>query len=108
MPTLTENAYYTRQGLKFAFFALLALIILKILSNVFARNLEFDADPISLSPALYQWTDPDYPLRTLQKDIFTGNFTLRFDFYKDLSVLKEGSLPYGKAAISEATGFLEV
>ena len=183
MASLTESAYYTRRVLKYSFFVLIGLILLKIVisgvgslwqgfyrpepakpdvafgklppfnfpsetapkepmtymqefvggvlpessssarvyfvaepapnflslerAKEFAKELGFKAEPVALSETLYQWTDIEYPLRTLQKDIVKGNFTLAYDFYKDPSVLAEKNLPYGKKASSEALNFLE-
>lgn len=75
-------------------------------SKEFAQSLGFPVEPVALSKTLYQWTDPEYHLRTLKKDILTGNFSLYLDFYKDPSPLAENELPYGKTAVSEALGFL--
>lgn len=75
-------------------------------ANEFAKNLGFKAEPVALSQTLYQWTDPEFPLRILQRDIVTGNFRLSYDFYKDSSALSGKDLPYGKSAISEAMNFL--
>lgn len=72
----------------------------------FAQDLGFKTEPVGLSETLYQWTDQEYPLRTLRKDIIVGNFILNFDFYKDPTILKDKDLPYGKSAISEAMNFL--
>lgn len=181
MLTLTEAAYYTRRFFKYAFIAIIALIILRMTLSVinsfwrgiyhppprtlidarfgklppikfpseraptepitytqefiggtlpesspsaivyftpkpspnflslerakdFAKNLGFQTEPVALSQTLYQWTDTELPLRYLKKDIVTGSFSLNYDFYKDPTILTEKSLPYGKAAISEAFG----
>lgn len=183
MTTLTEAAYYTRQGLKLAFVVIVSLFFLKFVisgaislwqgirpsvppkptvafgklppikfpsgkvptntitysqefvegklpesspsakvyfttaaaplflslerSKEFARNLDFKTEPVALTQILYQWTDAEYPVRTLQKDIVNGNFLLNYDFNAERSVFSERNLPYGQAAITEARGFLE-
>lgn len=73
----------------------------------FAQKLGFKAEPVALSQTLYQWTDTEFPLKTLQKDIVAGDFKLNYDFYRDPSVLSEKELPYGRTASLEAIGNLD-
>ncbi len=184
MITLTEAAYYTRRGIKYAIFAITALLIVRVIiitvtpalkdlrgkpppppptvlfgklppiefpkgkepkepinytldtiqgnlpeatssakvifigkdvysfltldrAKQFAKLFGFKNDPEAISDTLYRWTDPEIPLRTIQRDIVSGNFTLIYDFLKDPNFFTEGKLPpYGEKANNEIKTFL--
>lgn len=74
----------------------------------FAAQLEFKGNPISKTSTEYKFQDPINPLRTLDLNIITNNFSLKYDYLKDSQVFKEGSPPSPEQAKIEAEQFLNL
>jgi hypothetical protein len=73
----------------------------------FAKQLEFTDEPIELSKYLYRFTDPQEPLRQMNFDIVSKNFSLRYLYAQDPSLFTERDVPLPETALMEAQGILQ-
>ncbi|HCM82597.1 MAG: hypothetical protein UW37_C0014G0021 [Candidatus Gottesmanbacteria bacterium GW2011_GWA2_44_17] len=73
----------------------------------FAKQLEFANEPVQESKYLYIFTDPQEPLRQMQYDIVSKNFTLRYLYRQDPSLFTERDVPLAQTALMEAQGILQ-
>ena len=71
-----------------------------------ARVMGFAAPPKPISPTTFQWTNKATPPTTLEMDIVSGNFTLRYSYESDQALLNEANLPSDDQAAIEAKKFL--
>ncbi len=71
-----------------------------------AQKLGFDGDPTAVNGTVKQWIDLTTPLRTLQYDIATGNFDLKYDWNSDASLFVQKDLPDSNTAAAEAKNYL--
>ena len=70
------------------------------------KNLGFTGESSEISKRLFVWTDSEISYRTIQVDIVSGNFTLKYDYKADLSIALEKSLPNKEKALGEISQFL--
>ncbi len=73
----------------------------------FAKQLEFIDEPAQVTKYLYLFTDPQERLRTLQYDIVSKNFTLKYAYPQDPSLFTERDVPLPQTALSESQGILQ-
>jgi len=73
----------------------------------FAKQLEFTDEPIELSKYLYKFTDPQEPLRQLQYDIVSKNFSLKYLYQQDPSLFTQRDVPLPETALMESQGLLK-
>lgn len=72
-----------------------------------ARSMGFTASPEAISDILYRWQTAKEPTTTLEMNINTGNFHLRYSYEEDPTLLTEKKLPTNEQAASEARSFLQ-
>ena len=72
----------------------------------FVRRLEFNPNPQQLSRTIYQFTDISTPLRTIQYDIVSNNFVLRYAYNNDTGLFGEGTIRDQQGAINQAIDVL--
>lgn len=72
-----------------------------------AKKMGFSTNPQALSSRIYRFQTNTVPPTTLDIDIITGNFKLRYDFSSDQTILTEKKLPSDDQVISEAKSFLQ-
>jgi hypothetical protein len=75
-------------------------------AQAFVRRLEFNQTPAQLSRTIYQFTDISTPLRTIQYDIVSNNFVLRYAYNSDTGLFTEGTIRDQRSAINQAIDFL--
>lgn len=73
-----------------------------------ATNLGFNGEASEISSRLFVWTDTNLPYRTIQADIISGNFILKYDYKSDLGIALEKDLPTKDRALSEITSFFDM
>ena len=71
-----------------------------------AKKLGFSSEPQKINEKIYRWTDSKTPPTTLDIDINTGNFYLKFAFENDQEVIGSKDLPNNQQAAQEAKNFL--
>lgn len=71
-----------------------------------AYKMGFKNEPEIISETVYRWTSQSTPPTTLEMNIVTGNFNLRYDFRNDPEILTSKNLPTAQQAAQEAKGFL--
>lgn len=71
-----------------------------------ARVMGFAAPPKAVSSTIFQWSNKATPPTTLEMDIVSGNFTLRYNYEGDQALLNEANLPSNDQAATEAKKFL--
>lgn len=57
-------------------------------ARAFGRNLGFRDEPVAQSKTLYLFTDPNNPLRTLQIDVVTFNFQIKYNYAQSPDLFK--------------------
>jgi hypothetical protein len=67
----------------------------------------FSTTPQQLTNTLYRWVDLKNPLRTVEFDIITGHFTLKYLYPHDLQIFLEREVPSPDAARDTALQFLQ-
>lgn len=72
-----------------------------------ANSLGFNGDASELSSRLFVWTDTQIPYRTIQVDIISGNFILKYDYKSDMSIALDKDFPTKEGAISEIKSFFD-
>lgn len=72
-----------------------------------ATTLGFSGEAAGVSNRLFIWTDTAISYRTLQVDIVSGNFTLKYDYKSDLGIALEKDLPTREKALSEIKLFFD-
>jgi hypothetical protein len=71
-----------------------------------ARKMGFTTQPEAIGETRYRWLTQTAPVTTLEMDINTGNFSLRYNYENDPEVLAEKKLPNNQEAAQEAKNFL--
>jgi len=71
-----------------------------------AQKMGFRSQSEKVSETVYRWTDQKTPPTTLEMDINTGNFYLRYPYEDDQALLTSKNLPPNQQAASEARNFL--
>jgi len=71
-----------------------------------AQKMGFRSQPEKISQTIYRWTNQKIPPTTLEMDINTGNFHLRYPYETDQELLTGKNLPANQQAASEAKNFL--
>lgn len=72
-----------------------------------ANSLGFSGEASEISSRLFVWTDTELPYRTIQVDIISGNFVLKYDYKADLAIALEKDLPTKEKALSEIQSFFD-
>lgn len=72
-----------------------------------ARQMGFTFQPEKIEETLFRWTTPSTPPTTLEMDINSGNFHLRYQFENDQELLTQKNLPTNEQTASEAKSFLQ-
>lgn len=72
-----------------------------------ASSLDFKGEASEISKRLFIWTDTEIPYRTIQVDIISGNFILKYDYKADLSISLDKDLPTKEKALTEIKSFFE-
>lgn len=72
-----------------------------------ANSLGFSGEASEISNRLFVWTDIELPYRTIQVDIISGNFVLKYDYKSDLSISLEKDLPTKENALTEIRSFYD-
>jgi len=72
-----------------------------------ARLMGFVGQPEAVSNSLYRWQTETEPKTTLEMNINTGNFTLRYPYREDQSLLSKKILPTNEQAAAEVKKFLQ-
>lgn len=73
----------------------------------FAKQMEFTDEPVETSKYLYNFIDPQNPLRQMLYDIVSKNFTLRYLYQQDPSLFTERDVPLPSTALMESQGLLQ-
>jgi hypothetical protein len=73
----------------------------------FAKQLEFIEEPVQETKYLYKFIDQQEPLRQMQYDTVSKNFTLRYLYQQDTSLFTERDVPLPETALMEARGVLQ-
>jgi hypothetical protein len=76
-------------------------------SQQFASKLAFTSTPRQMSDTKYRWLDLKNPLRSLEIDIVSNHFLLKYAYTHDLALFSEKNIPTSAAAINEAFIFLQ-
>ncbi len=71
-----------------------------------ARSMGFVTQPEKIAEVVYRWQALETPT-TLEMNINTGNFILRYPYQEDPTLLTEKNLPTNEQAASEARRFLQ-
>lgn len=72
-----------------------------------ARQLGFTALPQNIEGTNYRWTTNATPPTTLEMEVNSGNFHLRYQYEDDQSLLVQKNLPTDQQAAQEAKTFLQ-
>lgn len=71
-----------------------------------AKSMGFLDQPKEIGPTTYQWVTQTTPETTLEMDINTGSFHLRYQYENDQELLTSKHLPSNQEAAQEAKNFL--
>ncbi|OGV88597.1 hypothetical protein A2Z41_01940 [Microgenomates group bacterium RBG_19FT_COMBO_39_10] len=71
------------------------------------RKMGFTGQPEKVNENTYRWTTEITPATTLEMNINTGNFHLRYQFENDQELLVQKNLPTNEQAAQEAKSFLQ-
>lgn len=71
------------------------------------RKMGFVAQPQALDKTTYRWTTKDSPPTTLEMNIYTGKFHLRYPYETDQELLISKTLPSNEQAKKESLDFLK-
>jgi len=72
-----------------------------------ARQLGFTSLPQNIEGTNYRWTTNSTPPTTLEMEVNSGNFHLRYQYEDDQSLLVQKNLPNDQQAAQEAKTFLQ-
>lgn len=72
-----------------------------------SAKIGFNTDPSYITPEIYTWVDPENKWRTLTMNIYTGNFSISYNFLADQTLLIDKNVPNLQNAFVEAKNFLE-
>lgn len=75
-------------------------------ANQKARKMGFREQPQPINETHYRWTAPNVPDLTLEMDVNTGNFFIRYPYENDQELLTNKNLPTNQQAAQEAKNFL--
>lgn len=76
-------------------------------ARAFGRKLNFTGEPVLLSSTLYRFSDPADPARTLELDITSLNFHLKYDYPRKLEIFKNQEPIQKEQPLTEVTNFLQ-
>lgn len=72
-----------------------------------ARQMGFTGQPENIGGSNYRWTTSTTPSTTLEMEINSGNFHLRYQYEDDQELLVQKNLPTDEEAAREAKSFLQ-
>jgi hypothetical protein len=72
-----------------------------------AKQMGFTGEPENIGGSSYRWTTSSTPPTTLEMEINSGNFHLRYQYENDQSLLVQKNLPTDQQAAQEAKSFLQ-
>jgi len=72
-----------------------------------ARKMGFTGQPENIGNTNYRWTSSTAPPTTLEMEINSGNFHLRYQYENDQDLLVQKNLPTNEQAAQEAKSFLQ-
>lgn len=101
VPRASESAY--------VFFMPKSAANLLALTNTqeFAKQMDFNINPIQETKNLYRFEDPQAQLRVLRYDIVSNNFVMRYGYDQDTGLFNEKNLPSEREVLSQATDELQ-
>lgn len=70
------------------------------------QSIGFSKTPARISETIYEWRNPDPPVRTITYDIVSGNFTYTSNFFTDPFATAGKTLPDEYKAIAKSEDFL--
>ena len=70
------------------------------------KGLRFESKPSAISDVVYQWTNSETPIKTLQMNIQTNNFIITSPYLNDPTVLGAENVPDQQTSITSTTSFL--
>lgn len=73
----------------------------------FVSRLGFTTSPRQVNDTKYRWIDLRSPLKSIEMDIVSNQFTLSYAFVHDLSLFSERNVPPPDEAITEAYSYLQ-
>lgn len=76
-------------------------------AKAFANKLNFINEPELISSTLYRYTDPVDPLRTLELDITTLNFKLKYDYLKKTEIFTNTNSIQKDQSATEVKNFIQ-
>jgi len=71
-----------------------------------AAKLGFTSDPVAVKNTFYRFVDPAEPLRTLNLDIVTMNFQLKYDYSKNHSIFNIEKILLKEDALNQVKNFI--
>lgn len=71
-----------------------------------AKKMKFNGEVRKIDDQTYQWSDQNFPERTLTFNIINGNFTVFYDYRLNKSILGEKNLPSKEKAINDVKSLL--
>jgi hypothetical protein len=71
-----------------------------------AAKLGFTNDPVAINNTFYRFVDPEEPLRTLDLDIVTLNFQLKYDYSKNPSIFNLDKILTKEDALQRVKNFI--
>lgn len=75
-------------------------------ANKKVLRMGFKGQPEKVGSNIYRWTTEDFPATTLEMDINTQTFHLKYPYETDQSILNIKNLPTSQQAIQEAKSYL--
>lgn len=75
-------------------------------ASEWAKKIGFTNEPQQINESTYKWTTQTSPSTTLEMNIFTGNFKLRYEYENDQELFDNKNLPTNQQAAQEAKNFL--
>jgi len=76
-------------------------------TQALVERIDFTTSPRQITSTAYRWVDITNPLRTIELDIVSKQFTLNYLFAHDLTLFTERNIPTPKQAQAETLDFLQ-
>ncbi|MEK7166517.1 MAG: hypothetical protein AAB874_06950 [Patescibacteria group bacterium] len=76
-------------------------------SQTLVGRIGFTDTPRQIGETTYRWIDTRYPLRSVEVDIVTNHFKIRYAYEFDLALFAERQIPSESEAIQETSNFLQ-
>lgn len=77
-------------------------------AQTLAGRMNFTTTPTQLTDTLYLWRDLKSPLRSIEIDILSSQFSLNYLFPHDLTLFSERNIPSPQEALAEGQKFFQV